>query len=98
MTAKADEADALEKFFSPPATVRDSKVLNREDFRREVTLPAIRLRDASLCSRFLQRLPHALLRFPPVKRVVNNVGEDGKVRNNFLCRSSSHRNRMFSGS
>ena len=79
MNSKAAESEDLEKFFSPPASVRGSTVLNREDFRREVSLPAIRLHDASLCSRFLQRLPHALLRFPPVKRVVNEVGQDGKV-------------------
>lgn len=79
MSAKAVESEALEKFFSPPASVRGSTVLNREDFRREVPLPAIRLRDASLCGRFMQRLPHALLRFPPLKRVVNEVGQDGKV-------------------
>lgn len=80
MDAQKDlETEALEAFFAPPANVRGSRVLNREDFRREVTLPAIRLREASLCSRFMQRLPRALLRFPTIKRVVNVVDEDGKV-------------------
>ena len=78
-TKKSIASEALDAFFSPPASVRGSKVLNREDFRRDVPLPAIRLRDASLCSRFMQRLPHALLRFPTIKRVVDDVGEDGKV-------------------
>lgn len=81
MDAKSVESEALEEFFSPPASVRGSTVLNREDFRRDVTLPAIGLRDASLVSRFMQRLPHALLRFPTIKRVVSCVNrEDGKVR------------------
>ena len=82
-TKKSVASEALEAFFSPPASVRGSKILTREDFRRDVPLPAIRLRDASLCSRFMQRLPHALLRFPTIKRVVDDVREDGKV-NQFL--------------
>ena len=90
MNAKSVESEALEDFFSPPASVRGSTVLNREDFRRNVTLPAIRLRDAVLCSRFMQRLPHALLRFPTIKRVVSDVKEDGKVRESkTLCRFNS---------
>ena len=82
-TKKSVASEALEAFFSPPASVRGSKILTREDFRRDVPLPAIRLRDASLCGRFMQRLPHALLRFPTIKRVVDDVREDGKV-NRFL--------------
>ena len=82
--ASMSTKEALEDFFSPPASVRGSTALNREDFRREVLLPAIRLRDASLCSRFMQRLPHVLLRFPKIKKVVNDVGEDGKVRETIL--------------
>ena len=79
MNAKAAESEALEDLFSPPASVRGSTALNRDDFRRNVTLPAIRLRDAALCSRFMRRLPHVLLKFPKIKRVINDVGEDGKV-------------------
>ena len=80
MSAKAVDSETLEGFFSPPASVRGSIALNREDFQRHVTLPAIRLRDASLCGRFMQRLPHVLLRFPKIKRVINYIEEDGKVR------------------
>ena len=95
MTTKTVDSAALEDFFSPPASVRGSTALNREDFRREVLLPAIRLRDASLCGRFVQRLPHVLLRFPKIKRVINDVGEDGKVRENCIWLAP---NRMLGGS
>ena len=78
-TKKSVSSEALEAFFSPPDSVRGSQVLHRENFRRSVPLPAVRLRDAALCSRFMKRLSHALLRFPTIKRVVNDTGEDGKV-------------------
>lgn len=71
---------SLEDFLLPPEAVRGSKVLDRAAFNMEYQVPAIRLADPRLCSSFLKRLAHACLRFPTVKTVQTELGEDGKVR------------------
>ena len=69
---------ALEAFFTPPSSVRGMKVLDKAAFRREVTLPAVFLQP-SLCSKFLTRLQHVVLKYPRLKRIQTRQGDDGKV-------------------
>lgn len=70
---------SLADFFAPPESIRGSKVLDRASFERQVELPAIKLQRANLCSLFIKRLAHAQLRFPTIKSVLNEPGEDGQV-------------------
>lgn len=70
----------LDAFFAPPASVRGMQQLDRAAFRREVTLPAVFLQEPTLCSKFLRRLQHAVLRYPRIRRVQTRVGEGEKVR------------------
>ena len=60
----------LDTFFAPPLSVRGMKVLERASFRREVVLPAIKLRP-TLCSKFLQKLKHVTLKYPGIKTLLN---------------------------
>ena len=71
----------LDAFFAPPGSVRGMRQLDRAAFRRQVMLPAVFLRDATACSKFLRRLQHVVLRYPRIKSVrTTSVGEGGKVR------------------
>ena len=69
----------LDAFFAPPAAVRGMRQLDRVAFRREVTLPAVFLQEPSLCSKFLRRLQHAVLRYPRIRRVQERQAGGGKV-------------------
>ena len=73
----------LEAFFAPPASVRGMRVLDKAAFRREVTLPAVFMQP-SLCSAFLSRLHHVVLRYPRLKKIQTHVGEDKKVGHGIL--------------
>lgn len=69
--------DTVLKFFAPPPSVRGMKVLERASFRREVMLPAIKLRP-TLCSKFLQKLKHVTLKYPGIKTLLNAETLEGK--------------------
>ena len=68
----------LEAYFAPPSSVRGMQVLDKAAFRREVSVPAIVLQP-TLCSKFLSRLKHVVLRHPRLKTIQTCVGEDKKV-------------------
>ena len=68
----------LDAFFAPPASVRGMRQLDKPAFRREITLPAVFLQP-SLCSKFLSRLRHVVLKYPHIKKIQTQVGKDGKV-------------------
>ena len=67
----------LDAFFVPPASVRGMRRLDRAAFQRDVMLPAVFLQP-SLCSKFLGRLRHVVLRHPRVKTVQTHVGGEGQ--------------------
>ena len=69
----------LDAFFAPPASVRGIRQLDRAAFRREVTLPAVFLREPTLCSKFIRKLQHVVLKYPRIKQVQTRAGEDDKV-------------------
>ena len=69
----------LEAFFAPPASVRGMRQLDRAAFRRQATLPAVFLPEPTLCSKFLRKLRHVVLRYPRIKNVQTSVGEGEKV-------------------
>lgn len=70
----------LEDYFSPPKVVRGSKSLDRAAFQRCFELPAVKSVKPSLCSLFLKRLSHAYLRYPYIKTVLDEEGDNaGKV-------------------
>ena len=68
----------LDTFFAPPVAVRGMRQLDRAAFRREVTLPAVFLQEASLCSKFLKRLHHVVLKYPRIKKIHTHIGEPGE--------------------
>lgn len=72
-------SSTLEDYFSPPESVRGCKILDKTAFQREVELPAIKLKSATLCSTFLKHLAHACLKFPSIKNVLHEQGKDGEV-------------------
>ena len=69
----------LDAFFAPPDSVRGMMQLDRSAFRREVTLPAVFLREPSLCSGFLRRLKRTVLHYPRIRRILERPGGGGKV-------------------
>ena len=60
----------LDELLAPPARVCGMKVLQREVFRREVQLPALKVPGPAKCSVFLQRFHHVVLRYPGAKKFV----------------------------
>ncbi|CAI8052239.1 tRNA (guanine(37)-N1)-methyltransferase, partial [Geodia barretti] len=52
--------------------------LDRAAFRRQATLPAVFLPEPTLCSKFLRKLQHVVLRYPRIKNVQTSVGEGEK--------------------
>lgn len=78
--AMSESASSLEDYFVPPESVRGSKTLDRDSFKRDFELPAIRLAHPSLCSSFLKKLSHACLKFHPIKSVLTEVSKNEKVR------------------
>ena len=71
--------ESLETFFAPPQAVKGMQTLDRTSFRREITLPAIRLQEVSQTAKFLQRLKDTVLRYPGIKKVVDLETGDRKV-------------------
>ena len=71
-------SSTLEAFFAPPSSVQGMRVLDKAAFRREVTLPAVFLQP-SVCSKFLSRLQHVVLKYPRLKKIQTRLGNDGKV-------------------
>ena len=69
----------LDAYFAPPSSVRGFVALDRCLFKREIQLPAVKLQEASLCTKFIKHLSHVMLKYPFLKKVVNVSGEDGKV-------------------
>lgn len=55
--------------FSPPNTVKGIKILNREEFKTVISLPALRI-EAKKCSLFLKNLSHCLLNQPRMRNIV----------------------------
>lgn len=55
--------------FSPPTTVKGMKILNREEFKTVISLPALRI-EAKKCSLFLKNLSHCLLNQPRMRNIV----------------------------
>ena len=55
--------------FSPPNTVKGMKILNREEFKTVISLPALRI-EAKKCSLFLKNLSHCLLNQPRMRNIV----------------------------
>ena len=82
---------SLDTFFAPPLSVRGMKVLERASFRREVVLPAIKLRPA-LCSKFLHKLKQVTLKYPGIKTLLNaetleSTGASGRGVGSVGCRN-----------
>ena len=71
--------ESLETFLAPPQSAKGMQTLDRTLFRREITLPAIRLQDVSHTAKFLQRLKDTVLWYPGIKKVVDLETGDGKV-------------------
>ena len=59
--------------FSPPNTVKGMKILNREEFKTVISLPALRI-EAKKCSLFLKNLSHCLLNQPRMRNIVPDSG------------------------
>ena len=71
--------ESVEAFFAPPQAVRGMQTLDRSVFRREITLPAIRLQEVAQATKFLQSLKDTVLRYPGIKKFVDIETGDGKV-------------------
>lgn len=73
----------LDELLAPPACVCGMKVLQRESFRREVQLPALKVPGPAKCSVFLQRFHHVVLRYPGAKKFVTvtdcHTGKEDKL-------------------
>lgn len=68
-----DEGE-LNKVFTPLDCVRGTKTLNRDDFRKVVEIPALRI-EAKRCSIFLKSFRRPLLNRPRLKNIVQD-GQD----------------------
>lgn len=84
LCTEAMSKEDLDAYFAPPKSVCSSTSLDRGSFTREIQLPAVKLADPSLCSKFLKRLAHVILKYPFLKKVVDYSGKDGKVCNDYI--------------
>ena len=65
---------SLESYFAPPSEVMGMKSLKKDAFKRDITLPAIKV-PAKHCSRMLERLKDVILKYKnTIKRVQDIPG------------------------
>ena len=65
---------SIESYFSPPPGVIGMQSLNKDAFKQDFTLPAIKV-PAKYCSDTLERLKHVVLRYKnSIKRVQDVPG------------------------
>ena len=70
-----ENAAEISTLFSPPNRVKGMKILNREDFKTVISVPALRI-EAKKCSLFLKNLSKCLLNQPRLRNIVpDNSGE-----------------------
>ena len=74
ITRRLSVMASLESYFAPPPEVMGMKSLNKEAFKRDITLPAIKV-PAKLCSRMVERLKDVTLKYKnTIKRVQDIPG------------------------
>jgi len=64
-----ENASEISTLFSPPNRVKGMKILNREEFKTVISLPALRI-EAKKCSLFLKNLSKCLLNQPRLRNIV----------------------------
>lgn len=74
ITRRVSVMASLESYFSPPAEVMGMKLLNKDAFKQNFTLPAIKV-PAKHCSRMLERLKDVVLRYKNTIKRVQDVPE-----------------------
>ena len=65
----------ISTLFSPPNKVKGMKILNREEFKTVISLPALRI-EAKKCSLFLKNLSHCLLNQPRMRNIVPDISSE----------------------
>ncbi|KAK3750018.1 hypothetical protein QZH41_008671, partial [Actinostola sp. cb2023] len=77
------EQGEVSKLFTPPDCVRGINTLNRDDFRKVVQMPALRI-EAKKCSTFLKNFRRPLLNQPRLRNIVPD--DENKTKRLLLLR------------